>query len=277
MNITAGFRRAFDRHRDERAEELFEIAHLLVDANLTPDAEPIRQAAAQCRSAIKTAGQGQPDAGRKYWGYDIAELQINLEEQRHLRPRSAIASGMSGMLTMTVQEYLPDSEGQIGNSYALLRQFNIDFYVDGVQVIDNVDHPLRAAWHLDTHLYAETVTHAVHPRFHFQFGGERLAAIDQQIRGVLMPEAPRIPCAPLDAILAVDFVLAQYCGERWNLLRDLEPRYTRLRKNPMKRYWSPYFRTLADCIDNLDHVPGGGDARNLVPNIFVAEDRHAAH
>ena len=269
MNNTAGFRRRFERHRDERAEELFQIAHLLIDANLTPDAEPIRQAAAQCRSAVKTAGQGQPDAGREYWGYDIAELQINLEDQRHLRPRSAVVSGMSGVLTMTVQEYLPDSESQIGNSYALLRQFNTDFYMDGVQVIDDVEHPLRSAWHLDTHLYVETISRAVHPRFHFQIGGERLDSVDHEIRGVLMPEAPRIPCAPLDAILAVDFVLAQYCGKEWNRLRDLEPRYGRLRKEPMKRYWSPYFRTLADCIDNLDYVPDGGAAQTLVPNIFV--------
>jgi hypothetical protein len=109
----------------------------------------------------------------------------------------------------------------------------------------------------------------VHPRFHFQVGGERLDAIDADIRGVFMPETPRLACAPLDAILAVDFVLAHYCGERWSLLRDLEPSYGRLRKNPMQRYWSPYFRTLAEGIDNLDTVPGGGDACTLIPNIFA--------
>jgi hypothetical protein len=253
---------------NERAEELFNIATLLYDAGLTPDAAPISQAAGQCRAAIKTAGPGQPDAGRQYWGYEIEGLRINLEDQRHLRPRSTVMRSVSGMLRVSVQEYFPENESQIGDSYALLRQFNTDFYVDAFQVIDEVEHPLRAAWHLDTHLYSATASRAVHPRFHFQIGGERLDEIDARIRGVFMPEAPRIPYPPLDAILAVDFVLAQYCGETWNLLKEIDPRYARLRKNPMQRYWAPYFRTLADCIDGLDTDPGGGDACALIPNIF---------
>ena len=37
----------------------------------------------------------------------------------------------------------------------------------------------------------------------------------------------------------------------------------------MQRYWAPYFRTLADGIDHLDNIPGGGDACALIPNIFI--------
>src|SRR5258708_25882353 len=266
--MTAALRKAFDQHRDERANELFEIARILDQEGLSPDVAPIRQAAGQCRSAPRVAGADQPDSGRLYWGFEIADLRINLEEQRHCRPRSAVMSDVSGILSVTVQEYVPGAESQVGDSYTLLRRLDTDFFFDVFQIVGDVQHPLRAAWHLDTHLHTATATHGAHPRFHFQAGGERLNEIDEQIRGVFMPETPRVACAPLDAILAVDFVLAHYCGVHWSLLRDMEPRYGRLRKNPMQRYWSPYFRALAEGIDNLDAIPNGGTACTLIPNIF---------
>lgn len=268
--MTPALSKAFDQHRDERAQELFDIAAILNDVGLTPDSGPILQAAAQCRSALKTVRNGEPDAGRQYWGFEVADLRVNLEKQRHLRPRSAVMDQCSGVLSVVVQEFVPENEGAVGRSYDLLRQIYVDFHVDVFQEIDGVKHDLRAAWHVDTHLYTGTPTHGVHPRFHFQVGGERLDAIDESIRGVFIPEAPRMPCAPLDAILAVDFVLAHYCGEQWDLLKDIVPSYLRLRKNPMQRYWSPYYRTLAEGIDSLDSIPGGGDACTLIPNIFVS-------
>jgi hypothetical protein len=141
----------------------------------------------------------------------------------------------------------------------------VDFHLDAYHEISGEMLLLRAAWHLDTHVYSNPSDHGVHPRFHFHVGGDRLAEIDAEIRGVLMPEAPRFPCAPLDAILAVDFVLAHYCGKKWS---EFEPSYLRLRKNPLQRYWLPYFRTIAESIDKLDSDPGGGAACLLLPNIL---------
>jgi hypothetical protein len=269
--MTPRLRAIFDGHRDERASELFEIAKLLNDAGLTADSEPIRKAASQCRGSIRTIGAGQADAGRGYWGYEIADLRVNLEDQRHLRPRSTVMKGVSGLLSVKVEEYVPEEEADVRSSYQLLRSVQTDFYFDAYHTVNGANLPLRSAWHIDTHLYTETQSHTIHPRFHFQVGGERLDEIDTDIRGVFLPEAPRIPCAPLDAILALDFVLAHYCGRAWRELRDLEPRYTRLRKIPMQRYWSPYYRTLANGIDELDAVPSGGQACLLIPNIFANE------
>lgn len=266
--MTVALQKIFNRHRDERAQELFDMAAILNDVGLVADTGPISQAASQCRAPVRSVPAGEPDAGCQYWGFEIADLRINLENQRHLRPRSAIMDEAIGILTVRVQEYVPDSEAKVGRSYDLLRQIYVDFHLDAFQKIEDDICSLRAAWHVDTHLHAITPTHGAHPRFHFQVGGERLDEIDASIRGVLMPEAPRMPCAPLDAILAVDFVLAHYCGDKWISLTDLVPSYLRLRKNPMQRYWSPYFRTLCDGIDDLDNSPGGGDACALIPTIF---------
>jgi hypothetical protein len=263
-------RKTFDSHRDERANELFEIATILDRAGLAANTQPIRQAAAQCRSAVKTAGNSEPDAGREYWGYEINDLRIRLEDQRHFRPRSAIMRGVDGILSVKVQEYVPQTVGEIGAGFNLLRQVSTDFYTDVVQVVQGVEEPLRAAWHLDTHLFPNSITHAVHPRFHFQVGGERLDEVDGRIRGVFMPESPRLPVAPLDGVLAVDFVLSHYCGDWWQTLRFLEPQYGRLRVNPLQRYWHPYYRALADGIARLHLVPAGGEAAGLIPSICIS-------
>jgi hypothetical protein len=84
--MTPALRKAFDRHRDERAQELFDIASILDQEGLTLDNGPILQAPAQCRSALRTVPIGQPDAGRQYWGFEIADFRTNLENQRRLRP-----------------------------------------------------------------------------------------------------------------------------------------------------------------------------------------------
>jgi len=259
--MTPGLRRVFEEHRDERAQELYEIANILHEQGLTPDAGPIRQAAYQCKSGLKNDGE------RDYWGFEIADLHIKLDEQRHGHPFSAVLDGCVGVLSVKIEEYVPTDEESVGHSFDLLRHAGVEFFFDTVHETEGDILPLRAAWHLDTHDYTNENDRGIHPRFHFHLGGHGLKEIDEHIRGVLIPDAPRLPCAPLDGILAVDFVLSHYCGKRWNEFRDILPSYLRLRKGPIQRYWLPYFRTIADSIGTLDSVPGGGDGLLLLPNI----------
>jgi hypothetical protein len=266
--MTSALEKAFELYRTERVEELHEIADILNRRKLTPNNGPLYSAAAQCKFRLQTASRGAPNADRKYWGFKIIDLQLNLEDQYHLRPRSAVMKDAIGVLSVVIEEYVPNDAIEVGKSYELLRKMYVDFHLDVFQEINGDKHDLRAAWHIDTHPYEGARTHGVHPKFHFQVGGDRFKEIDDKIRGVLLPEAPRLPCAPLDAILAIDFVLSHYCSEQWDLLKDIMPSYLRLRKNPMQRYWSPYFRTLAEGIDKLDSIPNGGNACTLIPSIF---------
>lgn len=267
--MTPAVRQRLDAYRDERAAELFDLADRLETHGFTSDAGPLRNAANQCRGAIRIARGGVPDAGREYWGYEITELRIRLEPQRHCRPRRAIMDGVSGTLTVQVEEYVPIAIEEIGASYNLLRRLDTDFTFDAQLTVDGETHVVRSAWHLDTHLYTDTPSHSVHPRFHFQIGGERMDDLDHLIRGVFLPETPRVPCAPLDGVLAVDFVLSHYCGTDWAMLRDLDAGYNFLRKLPMQRYWQPYYQAISTGIAALDDVPDGGAANVLVPNIFA--------
>lgn len=261
--------RRLDAYRDERAQELIDLAYCIETFGFTTDAGPLRDAANQCRSAIRISREGAPDAGREYWGYEITDLRIRLEPQRHCRPRAATTDSVSGTLTVQVEEYVPMSVEEVGASFNLLRRLDTDFTFDAQLIANGETHVVRSAWHLDTHLYTDTSSHSVHPRFHFQVGGERLDNLDHLIRGVLLPETPRVPCAPLDGVLAVDFVLSNYCGSDWAELCDLDAGYKFRRKLPMQRYWQPYYQAISIGIAALDDDPAGGAANVLVPNIFV--------
>jgi hypothetical protein len=267
--VKPALRQKLDAYRDERAFELFEIADKLEQHGFTLDAGPVREAARQCRSAIRTARGDVPDAGREFWGYEITDLRILLAAQRHCRPRAATMDQVSGSLTVTVEEYVPQDLDEVGAGFAHLRRLDTDFHFDAELVVDGVSQIVRAAWHLDTHLYVGTESDAAHPRFHFQVGGESLDDLDSAIRGVFVPEAPRLPCAPLDGILAIDFILSHYCGRDWQALRDLDPSYVYLRKAPMRRYWQPYYQALSEGIAQLDDDPSGGAASVLVPSVFA--------
>lgn len=267
--MTPQLRQSLDSHRATRQAELYELADLLERERLTPDAGPIRLAATSCLGKPRAAGTDAPDAGREYWGYQIDGLHMSLEAQRHCRPRNAQVENMTGILSVTVQEYVPESCEHVGDSFAQLRNLSVDFRCDAIIEIDGTDHSLRSAWHIDTHLFTDTHSALVHPRFHYQVGGEGLDDLDHHIRGVLMPEAPRMACAPFDGVLAVDLILSQYCGSMWDDLRVMESRYGRLRQPAMDRYWAPYYSLIAQALGAGQPVPLGSDAGVLMPNLAI--------
>jgi hypothetical protein len=170
----ASLKRVFDEHQADRPQELIDLANLLDQQGLTPDSEPIRRAASQCQGDIRFDNNG-----RSYWGFEIADLQITLEDQRHLRPRLAVMDDCRGVLSVKVEEYVLQEEGDIDDDFGILRETSGDFHFDAYHEVTGEMLLLRAAWHLDTHNYSNASDHSVHPRFHFQLGGDRLARSTQ--------------------------------------------------------------------------------------------------
>src|ERR1700719_962276 len=125
--MTPGLRRVFEEHRAERAQERRDMASVLDNEGLTPNSGPIRTAADQCQGGLRKDGE------REYWGFEIAGLQINLEDQRHVRPRSAIMDGCRGVLSAKIEEYVPSEQDEVGHSFELLREASVDFHLDAYQ------------------------------------------------------------------------------------------------------------------------------------------------
>jgi hypothetical protein len=258
---------AFRSYRTERKEELSELAEILYGADVCTDTGPLNSCIAACLAPPK---QTDPDPNGKqmaWWGYELTDLRLVLPPQRHLRPRRAQTDGLAANLCVTVEEYVPRSPHEVGLSFTLARRVSVDFYFDSVVQLQSGEvHDLRTAWHLDTHVHPEG--RDIHPRFHFQFGGNRLDSIDDAIRAILIPEAPRIAMVPMDAIIAVDFVLSHYFGALWRKLRDTEPRYRRLLRAATCRYWSEYFAQVAAFINDPENSGANHPATLLLPNLI---------
>lgn len=86
----------------------------------------------------------------------------------------------------------------------------------------------------------------VHPRYHFQVGGRNVWNKPSHEFGTqLLLETPRIAHPPLDAVLAIDFVLANYYTETWLTLRNTDSRYSDIVETAQEIFWRPYLFAAA--------------------------------
>lgn len=124
-----------------------------------------------------------------------------------------------------------------------------------------------SAWHFDQHSYGSTQTTACHPTYHWQFGGWGLKEVSDSIGGVLVMDTPRLFAPPLDAVLAVDFLLSHFNGPGWQAIRTQDPRYTEIVRRSQSRLWKPYFDELAEHISSAGSSPSNHFGK-LLPNII---------
>jgi hypothetical protein len=118
------------------------------------------------------------------------------------------------------------------------------------------------AWHFDRHT-EEGNTVDAHPLYHFQHGGHAMKTHSDHLGKTLILPAPRLAFPPMDAILAIDFVLSNFCGECWQSLRD-DPTYVRLLKSSQRSLWKPYLTRLASWWDT---GPKNDGALRLFPHL----------
>jgi hypothetical protein len=110
---------------------------------------------------------------------------------------------------------------------------------------------IKNAYRVERHKYDkdDNTPEFIHPLYHLQYGGDKLTDDEDFETGdVLFCDAPRIMHPPMDIILAIDFVLANYysfhaCDEYRKLLKD--EGYQKIVKNAKNRFWRPYFLGLA--------------------------------
>mgnify|MGYP001087048854 CR=1 FL=1 len=83
-----------------------------------------------------------------------------------------------------------------------------------------------------------------------------MSKIADQLGDTFLLDPPRLMHPPMDGILAVDFILANYAGTTWKKLRD-DPQYTKLIAPQFERIWKPYFEGVAGSWANPRSVNSG--------------------
>lgn len=139
----------------------------------------------------------------------------------------------------------------------------------------NVPESIFCAWHLDSHppkgATGNTFSPFVHPRYHWQYGGEKVwnAQTTKEDKEAfygshLLLESPRLPHPPLDVVLAIDFVLANYYSAAWKTVR-LDPEYKRVVIDAQNQYWRSYYTAL---LANWSPAKGSTYSIDLMPFFY---------
>jgi len=170
------------------------------------------------------------------WRYSVSNLELRVQAPQQSRP---------------------------SNCDTLLIKINLD--LEGDISLADVDNPTEmvlnlliqsdsnnniCAWHFDRHIQGSNQTVEAHPLFHFQHGGHAMEIYDDQDLGqLLLLPAPRFAHPPMDAILAIDFVLSNFAVDCWQKLRE-DTTYARILKDAQRRCWLPYIKNIASWWDN---------------------------
>jgi len=186
---------------------------------LNPDV--LASAAYQANRSKKT-----PD-----WSYDVADLHFQVA---------------------TPQNVLPYECGKLLNIYMDLElrgvcNDELDDCLTGLILQIRIETETKkniCSWHFDRHIDdgESEATVEAHPQYHFQHGGHAMKHLS--LGNTLLLPAPRLAFPPMDAVLAIDFILSNFAGLCWQELRN-EATYSRLIKEAQRRHWKPYLMRLA--------------------------------
>lgn len=171
------------------------------------------------------------------WHYEVAELILNVSVPQNVLPQT---SHKSMIVTANINIY-GDCDDDAEDCLTGL-EFNID--------VSMANRENFCSWHFDRHITSEEGhdPEEAHPLYHFQHGGHAMKEIAGSLGKVLLLPAPRVAFPPLDATLAIDFLLSNFAGSAWQELRN-DPTYSRLLRDAQERCWKPYITRLAKWWD----------------------------
>ena len=235
--------------RKKASGALRNLGMILNRKQVCADVAPISSAADQCNR--------QANDKVNSWGYDIA----NLVFRPTLPPGTLPLKAKEFRLELSISVF-GHFDCDIDDRFSRL-EINVEKYALGATGVE-----LKSAWHIDRHTIdtkkdSPHITDEIHPLYHFQFGGAKMTKPQHQHEGTLLLAPPRLMHPPMDGILAIDFVLANYAGSIWKSLRQ-DSEYNNLVLPQFDQIWKPYFASVAESWSN----PKMNNSGYLCPFIF---------
>ena len=97
-----------------------------------------------------------------------------------------------------------------------------------------------------------------HALYHLNFGGDAMRKHKNEdgkpynYGSLLLMETPRVVHHPMDAILAVDFILRNFYKEENHIKITRQPKYKQLLKKAACRYLKPYYQGIMSKWDDIE-------------------------
>lgn len=210
------------------------MASILERSAVCADVSPINSAKDYCRTNCPS--------GADSWGYEISKLLFRIDNQKHTQPKNILDLTLEMTVSLSGICHNDDYDADP------LKCLAVDFVITGKRVGGGICY---CSWHHDRHIEGseDEDPEFAHPNYHFQHGGNKMWGGDD-FGSAIVFESPRIAHPPLDGILAIDYVVSNFCGNKWRkLLEDGE--YVNLVKSVQKRLWRPYAISTASkwCPD----------------------------
>lgn len=244
--------------KEELASELRGLADVLLNARLLRDTSPLAAAASMCTR----------NPTHVEWNYECLRLSFVVKDNYLASYRRTIPRNLREI----VIELSVIAKGLCTELYDNLTDPFISLAVNcKVEGRKRDGPPFFCAWHLDRNEGDNTEVESknfVHPCYHFQFGGNQLPQ-ELGYGRLLLVEPPRIAHPPLDAILAVDFVLSNYFPNVWQDLRQ-DDKYPRIIQQAQRRFWLPYAKVAIRGEGwGSDSEEASWDVKDVWPQIIL--------
>lgn len=206
----------------KRATELERLAEFLDRNRLAENPNELRKAASLLRSSEKNG----------VYSYGFEGVYFAVDTPRHPLPRGV--TGIRAELRVEVDGVLDeDADDQYNN-------LTVNVILTGTTTTGTA----MFSWHLDRD-DGTTKSDDLHPRYHFQHGGQMMRAREEQWGESLFLDPPRFMHPPLDGLLAVDFVLGAYLSKRYQRECVKDPTYTKLMAAGQRRAWAGFAKAIA--------------------------------
>jgi hypothetical protein len=221
-----------DAFRSERATELQNLYEVVSKLGII-DPGPLGKA----RNEVS---RNKPH-GEASWGYSVDTVLFDVKNAPDIFP--AAATGLTAEFSMDLEGVYVEEDDDDDPFTSLA----IDLIIRGYIGDGRDRRRLSFYWHLDRDRRqpGDGPQAEYHPRYHFQHGGNRVPRTDYTIGDTLFMDPPRLIHPPMDAILAVDFVLANFCTSIWRDAYDNNIEYTALLSEAQRRCWRPFFIVMA--------------------------------
>lgn len=187
---------------------------------------------------LSAANQAIKDTKNMNWAYEVADLHLRVNTPQNVFPQGCGGEWLNIYMNLNLRGQCND-ELDDGLTDLVLE---IRIETESKQNI--------CSWHFDRHIVdAKSMPpKEAHPLYHFQHGGHAMNDLAESLGKTLLLPAPRLAFPPMDAVLAIDFILSNFAGNCWQKLRD-ETMYSKLLKEAQYKHWRPYIKRLASWWD----------------------------
>ncbi len=202
-------------------------------------------------SVLQDKTQGFHNPGTtdyRCWGYCIEDLTFYLPvPEKHVHP-SSVHSLQLSIDTDILCNY--DDWETMNDPFV-----KMNFRVRIIGIDDKATYSF--GFHIDKH-NEEQESNEIHPTYHIHY--TPLVNGNSKIGNVLSLDTPRLMHLPVDLVLGIDLVLANFAPNIWNKLRD-EMEYQSI-------FWKPYVHAFASRWEYNNANITWGDISQICPTLM---------